>query len=182
MVGCRWRWSRQIVSSRRIMLLLITTWISRPHCSRSRSCRTLYSLHAWLVRLLLQDVDRSFWKLGEGCQYKFFTKGQYKSFRHIVKINNTYRYHLQVAKQLREQQMVMRGHRDNSMIRELNRYIPTAAAFGGLCIGALSVLADFLGAIGSGTGILLAVTIIYQYFEIFVKEQSEMGGMSTLLF
>lgn len=88
----------------------------------------------------------------------------------------------QVAKQLREQQMVMRGHRDNSMIRELNRYIPTAAAFGGLCIGALSVLADFLGAIGSGTGILLAVTIIYQYFEIFVKEQSEMGGMSTLLF
>lgn len=40
----------------------------------------------------------------------------------------------------------------------------------------------FTGAIGSGTGILLAVTIIYQYFEIFVKEQSEMGGMSTLLF
>lgn len=39
-----------------------------------------------------------------------------------------------------------------------------------------------IGAIGSGTGILLAVTIIYQYFEIFVKEQSEMGGMGTLLF
>lgn len=62
------------------------------------------------------------------------------------------------------------------------RYIPTAAAFGGLCIGALSVLADFLGAIGSGTGILLAVTIIYQYFEIFVKEQSEVGSMGALLF
>jgi len=87
-----------------------------------------------------------------------------------------------VAKQLKEQQMVMRGHREQSMIKELNRYIPTAAAFGGLCIGALSVLADFLGAIGSGTGILLAVTIIYQYFEYFVKEQTEMGGMSTLLF
>ncbi|KAA0186919.1 hypothetical protein HAZT_HAZT004441 [Hyalella azteca] len=88
-----------------------------------------------------------------------------------------------VAKQLKEQQMVMRGHREKSMIHELNRYIPTAAAFGGLCIGALSVLADFMGAIGSGTGILLAVTIIYQYFEIFVKEQSEVGGgMSTLLF
>lgn len=58
----------------------------------------------------------------------------------------------QVAKQLKDQQMVMRGHREKSMIHELNRYIPTAAAFGGLCIGALSVLADFLGAIGSGTG------------------------------
>lgn len=88
-----------------------------------------------------------------------------------------------VAKQLKEQQMVMRGHREQSMVHELNRYIPTAAAFGGLCIGALSVIADFFGAIGSGTGILLAVTIIYQYFEIFVKEQNEMGGsMSTLLF
>lgn len=64
----------------------------------------------------------------------------------------------------------------------IRRYIPTAAAFGGLCIGGLSVMADFLGAIGSGTGILLAVTIIYQYFEIFVKEQSEVGSMGALLF
>lgn len=129
----------------------------------------------------------------------------------------------QVAKQLKEQQMVMRGHRETSMVHELNRYkaflqtesqfscwllaaqecrvpaymyiyiciykrftvrryIPTAAAFGGLCIGGLSVMADFLGAIGSGTGILLAVTIIYQYFEIFVKEQSEVGSMGALLF
>lgn len=87
-----------------------------------------------------------------------------------------------VAKQLKEQQMVMRGHRETSMIKELNRYIPTAAAFGGLCIGGLSVMADFIGAIGSGTGILLAVTIIYQYFEIFVKEQQEMGGMAGMFF
>ena len=80
-----------------------------------------------------------------------------------------------VAKQLKDQQMVMRGHRDESMYKELKKIIPTAAAFGGLCIGALSVIADLLGAIGSGTGILLAVTIIYQYFEIFVKEQHELG-------
>jgi len=79
-----------------------------------------------------------------------------------------------VAKQLKDQQMTIKG-RDRSLEKELNRYIPTAAAFGGLCIGALSVFADFLGAIGSGTGILLAVTIIYQYFEIFVKEQQEFG-------
>merc|ERR1711918_204959 len=68
-----------------------------------------------------------------------------------------------VAKQLKDQQMVMKGHRESSMIHELNRYIPTAAAFGGMCICALTVMADFIGSIGSGTGILLAVTIIYQY-------------------
>lgn len=50
----------------------------------------------------------------------------------------------------------------------LDMYIPTAAAFGGMCIGGslfrwldeqrgmLTIMADFLGAIGSGTGILLA--------------------------
>lgn len=37
-----------------------------------------------------------------------------------------------------------------------------------MCIGALTIIADFMGAIGSGTGILLAVTIIYQYFETWV--------------
>lgn len=70
-----------------------------------------------------------------------------------------------VARGLSQQGMFMVGHREGSLKRELNRYIPTAAAFGGMCIGALSVFADFLGAIGSGTGILLASTIIYQYFE-----------------
>eukprot|EP00419_Tripos_fusus_P000881 CAMPEP_0172673498 /NCGR_PEP_ID=MMETSP1074-20121228/12184_1 /TAXON_ID=2916 /ORGANISM="Ceratium fusus, Strain PA161109" /LENGTH=418 /DNA_ID=CAMNT_0013490809 /DNA_START=235 /DNA_END=1491 /DNA_ORIENTATION=- len=78
-----------------------------------------------------------------------------------------------VAKQLRDQQMMMPGYRDSDLPRVLNRYIPTAAAFGGACIGALTVISDFLGAIGSGTGILLAVTIIYQYFEIVYKEKEQ---------
>jgi protein transport protein SEC61 subunit alpha len=78
-----------------------------------------------------------------------------------------------VAKQFRDQQVVIKGHREKSIVHELNRYIPTAAAFGGMCIGLLSVLADFSGAIGSGTGILLAVTIIYQYYEMFAKENTD---------
>mmetsp|Transcript_12874 Transcript_12874/g.16642 ORF Transcript_12874/g.16642 Transcript_12874/m.16642 type:complete len:469 (-) Transcript_12874:700-2106(-) len=75
-----------------------------------------------------------------------------------------------VARQLRDQGMVIKGHRDTSTVSHLQRYIPVAAGFGGACIGALTVIADFLGAIGSGTGILLAVTIIYQYYEMFAKE------------
>lgn len=83
-----------------------------------------------------------------------------------------------VAKQLKEQQMFFLGKRDNaqSLKKELNRYIPIAAAFGGMCIGALTIVADFMGAIGSGTGILLAVTIIYQYFETYEKEMKEQRG------
>lgn len=81
-----------------------------------------------------------------------------------------------VAKQLKDQQMFWPGHRDKSLKDMLNRYIPTAAAFGGMCIGALTVMADFMGAIGSGTGILLSVTIIHQYYEIFEKEQAAAAG------
>mmetsp|Transcript_34849 Transcript_34849/g.53505 ORF Transcript_34849/g.53505 Transcript_34849/m.53505 type:complete len:145 (+) Transcript_34849:1001-1435(+) len=85
-----------------------------------------------------------------------------------------------VARQLIDQDLVIQGLRDDSMVKHLNRYIPTAAAFGGCCIGALSVFADFMGAIGSGTGILLAVTIIYQYFEQIAKEKER--GADTFIF
>jgi len=63
-----------------------------------------------------------------------------------------------LAKQLKEQGLVMAGHREHSMYKELKRVIPTAAAFGGAVIGLLSVISDLMGALGSGTGILLAVT------------------------
>jgi protein transport protein SEC61 subunit alpha len=64
------------------------------------------------------------------------------------------------------------------MLSILKRYIPIAASFGGICIGILTILADLMGAIGSGkllislgTGILLAVSIVYGYFETFKKEK-----------
>jgi protein transport protein SEC61 subunit alpha len=113
-----------------------------------------------------------------------------------------------VAQQLKNQGLTMAGHRETSTYKELKRVIPTAAAFGGATIGALSVLADLLGknsniilitwlhrsykwyltnlllsgALGSGTGILLAVTIIYSYFETFVKETAAEGGVEALIF
>lgn len=56
----------------------------------------------------------------------------------------------EVAKQLKDAQMVMAGHREGSMYKELKRVIPTAAAFGGACIGALSVIADLSGCLAGG--------------------------------
>eukprot|EP01029_Cantina_marsupialis_P015611 TRINITY_DN3424_c0_g1_i2.p1 TRINITY_DN3424_c0_g1~~TRINITY_DN3424_c0_g1_i2.p1 ORF type:complete len:512 (+),score=114.07 TRINITY_DN3424_c0_g1_i2:65-1600(+) len=82
-----------------------------------------------------------------------------------------------VARQFREQDMVVMGHRQSSSIKVLQRYIPIAAAFGGVCIGALSVTADLLGAIGSGTGILLAVTTIYGYYETIAKDTAAGSGL-----
>lgn len=52
-------------------------------------------------------------------------------------------------------------------------FVVSTHPLSGMCIGLLTVLADFLGAIGSGTGILLAVTIIYQYYEMFEKVNTD---------
>jgi len=86
-----------------------------------------------------------------------------------------------VANMLRSQQMrVTAVTRDDpkAMQHALNRYIPIAAMFGGMCIGLLTIAADLLGAVGTGTGILLAVTIVYQFFETIDKERSQaMGGL-----
>jgi preprotein translocase subunit SecY len=53
----------------------------------------------------------------------------------------------------------------------LQRYIPTVTILGGILIGLIAGTADFLGAFGSGTGILLTVGIIEQYYQIFVQER-----------
>ncbi|KAF0913090.1 hypothetical protein E2562_020239 [Oryza meyeriana var. granulata] len=68
--------------------------------------------------------------------------------------------------------MVMPEMREASMQRELDRYIPAATALGGVCIGALTVAADLMGAIGSGAGMLLAVTTVYQCYDAFEKERA----------
>jgi len=59
------------------------------------------------------------------------------------------------------------------LIKILDKNIKVAAFCGGICIAILTIVADLLGAIGSGTGILLAVSIIYGYFDAFKKEKRE---------
>merc|ERR1712000_301238 len=80
-----------------------------------------------------------------------------------------------VARQLIAQDKYLKQCKnEDEMTRYLNKLIPTAATFGGLCIGALTIFADFLGAIGSGTGILLAVGMIQQYFEVIKREGEDL--------
>lgn len=72
-----------------------------------------------------------------------------------------------LARQLRDNGYFLEGVRETeqNIYKVLNNSISVASGLGGMCIGILTIFADFMGAIGSGTGILLAVTIIYEYFE-----------------
>jgi protein transport protein SEC61 subunit alpha len=57
-----------------------------------------------------------------------------------------------VARMLREQKLVLRGHRETSYASVLSRAVPTAAALGGLCVGALALVGDLFGVLGGGAG------------------------------
>ncbi len=78
-----------------------------------------------------------------------------------------------VAEKLRDEGFIIAGSREHSLSKTLNHYIPTAAICGGMVIGLVSVLSDLLGAIGSGTGILITVTIIYGYFEKIANDKKD---------
>jgi preprotein translocase SecY subunit len=78
-----------------------------------------------------------------------------------------------VSQQLLDSGMQIEGFRRSEVpIRQvLQRYIPTVTILGALLIGVIAAGADFMGAFGSGTGILLTVGIIEQYYQILVKER-----------
>lgn len=58
------------------------------------------------------------------------------------------------------------------MERLLDRYVMPLTIMGGLAVGLLAAIADLLGALTSGTGLLLAVMIIYRLYEDIAREQA----------
>ncbi|MGB9714053.1 MAG: preprotein translocase subunit SecY [Candidatus Bathyarchaeales archaeon] len=79
-----------------------------------------------------------------------------------------------VAKQLVDAGMQIPGYRRSGKAVEsiLKRYIPAVTVLGGVIVGLIAGISDFLGVFGSGMGILLSVGIIYQYYEILVRERA----------
>lgn len=78
-----------------------------------------------------------------------------------------------VAEQLDRSGMLIPGFRRDIRVMEhvLARYITVVTLLGGAFIGALAAMADFFGALGSGTGILLTVGIIYGLYEEIARER-----------
>lgn len=70
-----------------------------------------------------------------------------------------------ILRHLKERNYVLAARQSMRNNNDLSDAIFIACVLGGMLIGLLSVVADLFGAIGSGTGILIAVTIIYQYIE-----------------
>jgi preprotein translocase subunit SecY len=85
-----------------------------------------------------------------------------------------------MAKQINESGMQVPGFRpDKRIIKNmLDKYVPQLTIISSIAVGLLAAIADLLGAIGSGTGILLTVGIIYRMYEDIQKDQ--MADMSPM--
>jgi len=53
----------------------------------------------------------------------------------------------------------------------LRRYIYTVSIIGSVIVGILASLANYVNAFGTGTGLLLMIGILYQYYQILVRER-----------
>jgi preprotein translocase subunit SecY len=80
-----------------------------------------------------------------------------------------------VADQILSSGLSVPGFRRDKRILEklLSRYIIPLTILGGITVGILATLADLLGALSRGTGILLTVMIIYQFYESMQKQHME---------
>ena len=72
-----------------------------------------------------------------------------------------------MARGLKHEGFFIEGIKENeeSIYKKLNKIIPTVSFLSGMLIAALQILADLIGAIGSGTGILLLVSTILEVHE-----------------
>lgn len=92
-----------------------------------------------------------------------------------------------VAMKIHNSGLQVPGYRRNpaSIERLMERYIPKVTVIGGVIIGLLTLIATLLGTLGSagGTGLLLAVSIVYRLYEQIASEQiQEMYPMMQKFF
>lgn len=78
-----------------------------------------------------------------------------------------------IAEQLQKSKMMIPGFRRDPRMVEglLAKYIPTITILGSAFVGLLAAFADLTGALGTGTGILLTVGIMYRFYEQLSTER-----------
>ncbi|MCK9439991.1 MAG: preprotein translocase subunit SecY [Methanothrix sp.] len=92
-----------------------------------------------------------------------------------------------VAAKIHNSGLQVPGYRRNpaSIEKLMERYIPKVTVIGGVIIGILTLIASLLGTLGGagGTGLLLAVSIVYRLYEQVASEQiQEMYPMMQKFF
>lgn len=78
------------------------------------------------------------------------------------------------AKQIMSSGLQIPGFRRDERVVEslLDRYIPALTVMGAITVGLLASFADIMGALTSGTGLLLTVMIVYKLYEEIAQQHA----------
>ncbi len=77
-----------------------------------------------------------------------------------------------MAKRIQQSGVQVAGFQRDIRVIEavLEKYVPQVTVMGGIVVGLLAVTADFTNALGTGTGILLAVSIMYRFYLDLLRD------------
>ncbi|RLG61079.1 preprotein translocase subunit SecY [Candidatus Geothermarchaeota archaeon] len=80
-----------------------------------------------------------------------------------------------VSRQLIESGLQIPGFRRSSRAISmiLEKYVRTVTIIGGFLVGLIAGVAQIVGVFGGGMGILLAIDILLQYYQLLIREQVE---------
>lgn len=86
-----------------------------------------------------------------------------------------------IAKQFKEQSIIIAGKRDVSIAKELTKTVPVASVTGGALLAAISLVGELVGASGKTVSVALGVCSAFAILEEFMMEFQQSGGSSQLV-
>lgn len=86
-----------------------------------------------------------------------------------------------LAKQFKDQSIVIAGKRDVSVVKELSKVISTSSVTGAFCLAAVSLVGELLGASGKAVSVVIGVAASFAILEEFMMEVQQSGGGSQLI-
>lgn len=86
-----------------------------------------------------------------------------------------------IAKQFKDQGIVIAGKRDASVAKELKKTVLSAATTGALLLSAVALVGELLGSSGKSAAIVIGICSAFAILEDFMLEFQQGGGSSSQL-
>lgn len=86
-----------------------------------------------------------------------------------------------IAKQFKEQGIIIAGKRDVSIAKELSRVVPVASVTGAFALSVVALVGELLGASGKTVAVTVGVCAAFSILEDFMLDFQQSGSSSQLM-
>lgn len=86
-----------------------------------------------------------------------------------------------IAKQFKEQSIIIAGKRDVSIAKELSRVVPVASVTGAFTLAAVALVGELLGASGRTAAVTVGICAAFAVLEDFMMDFQQSSGSSQIM-